>query len=101
MLIASGVEITGIATSVPMGIDQLSSHEDEWGTSNIEKFTKLTGVKNRYLSSLTKSKRLITASDLCYDAAERLIKFLKIDRDSIDAIIFVSQYPLRWLRLGG
>lgn len=32
-----------------------------------------------------------TTSDLCYDAAERLISDLKWDRSEIDAVIFVSQ----------
>ncbi len=93
MFSALGAKIRGVAVTVPSGIDELASYDDDWEKLNIPKFSKMTGVKSRHLSAKTQSTKIITASDLCYDAAERLIDNLKIDRLSIDAIIFVSQYP--------
>lgn len=93
MFSALGAKIRGVAVTVPAGVDNLASYGDDWEKLNIAKFSKMTGVKSRHLSAKTQSAKIITASDLCHDAAERLINNLKIDRLSIDAIIFVSQYP--------
>ena len=48
-------------------------------------FDKTVGIKNRYLASDS-----ICASDLCYDAAERLIEGLGWEKESIDILIFES-----------
>ena len=44
-----------------------------------------------------KEKRIVeddvTASDLCYKAAEKLIEDTGIDRNSIDMVLFLSQLP--------
>lgn len=48
-------------------------------------FDNTVGIKNRYLGPDD-----LCASDLCYDAAERLIEALGWDRDSIDVLVFAS-----------
>lgn len=48
-------------------------------------FDNTVGIKNRYLASDS-----ICASDLCYDAAERLIEGLGWEKESIDILIFES-----------
>lgn len=48
-------------------------------------FDNTVGIKNRYLASYD-----VCASDLCYDAAERLIEVLGWEKDSIDVLVFGS-----------
>ena len=50
-----------------------------------ETFDKTVGIKNRYIAPNN-----ICASDLCYDAAERLIAGLGWDKESIDILLFAS-----------
>lgn len=50
-----------------------------------ETFDDTVGIKNRFIA-----KDNICASDLCYEAAERLIAGLEWEKDSIDILIFES-----------
>lgn len=51
-------------------------------------FDATVGIKNRYIASDD-----VCASDLCYDAAERLIAGLGWEKSSIDVLLFVSVTP--------
>ena len=66
-----------IASNLRGGVSQDYDNED---------FIKTTGILERRFDER------FTSSDLCYDAAERLISDLKWDKSEIDALIFVSQY---------
>ena len=55
------------------------THEDA------EVFNNTVGIRNRYVAADD-----VCASDLCYDAAERLIAALGWEKDSIDVLIFAS-----------
>ena len=48
-------------------------------------FDKTVGIKNRYIAPDN-----ICASDLCYDAAERVLEELGWEKESIDVLIFES-----------
>ena len=48
-------------------------------------FDATVGIKNRYIASDD-----VCASDLCFDAAERLIEGLEWPKESIDVLLFVS-----------
>ena len=48
-------------------------------------FDATVGIKNRYIASED-----VCASDLCFDAAERLIAGLGWDKESIDVLLFAS-----------
>ncbi len=48
-------------------------------------FDATVGIKNRYIAS-----EEVCASDLCYDAAERLIAGLGWEKESIDILLFAS-----------
>ena len=48
-------------------------------------FDNTVGIKNRYIASQD-----ICSSDLCFDAAERLIDGLGWDKESIDVLLFTS-----------
>lgn len=84
------VRIAGIAAGVPKNIaDNLHPSKDDAVSSDYspEEFVKTTGVKERRVSFD------LTTSDLCYAAAEKLIKDLGWEKKDIGAIIFVSQTP--------
>lgn len=79
------VEIRGISCCVPKNkeynIDlNISTRED------IQKFIEVTGVEERRIASND-----ICTSDLCCEAAEKLIKDLNWQKDEIEILVFVSQ----------
>ena len=82
------VRIAGISAGVPKQIFS-NLHPDESDSISKEytpeAFVQTTGVKERRVSDT------LTTSDLCYVAAEKLIKELQWDKKDINALIFVSQ----------
>ncbi len=83
-----GIKITGIACAVPVNTDSVYDFEDSFGRENVEKFIATTGVKERHYVDENQ-----TNSDLCYEAAERLIKYKNYTKDSFDGLILVTQTP--------
>lgn len=85
--IVRGVAIRGIASAVPERIVTLEDCIAAVGDS-ARATAESTGIFQRHVTAPD-----ICASDLCFAAAERLLSQLEWDRDSIDHIVFVSQYP--------
>lgn len=88
------VRIAGIAAGVPKQVfSNLHPHETDSISSEYspEDFVKVTGVEERRVSDT------LTTSDLCYEAAERLIADLGWEKSEIEALIFVSQTADYWL----
>ena len=54
----------------------------------LERIKKVIGLQTRHIA-----EKHITASDLGLQAATRLLESLEVERDSIDALIFVTQSP--------
>lgn len=80
------VKIAGMAAGVPLKkISNLSAEFKTSSNYDNEDFVKTTGVIERRFDDV------LTTSDLCYAAAEKLIKALNWDKDEIEALIFVSQ----------
>ena len=80
------VKLTGIASCVPKAV--VSSEESiKSGNYNATDFIKATGIKNRHLDES------FTTSDLCFQAAEKLISDLHWDKSEIGVLIFVTQGP--------
>jgi len=82
MIKVQNVKITGIAACVPKEVIKNNDLSDN------TKLLDSIGVKQRHVVLENQS-----TMDLCVCAAERLIKELNIEKDRIDAIIFVSQTP--------
>lgn len=83
------VKISAICCAMPA--DKLT-YEDFYDTidkDTVDRFVKEAGVKQKFYS---KNRKTIT-SDLCLAAAENIFEKKKIDRASIDALIFVTQSP--------
>jgi 3-oxoacyl-[acyl-carrier-protein] synthase-3 len=78
------VRLAGVSAGVPSTI--LSNLDSQLSTEyEPEAFVKQVGVKERRYSEV------LTTSDLCYGAAERLIADLGWEKSEIDGLIFVSQ----------
>lgn len=82
------VRIAGISAGVPKFVaSNLTPSEDDGISSEYspEAFVEATGVLERHVSNT------LTTSDLCFEAAEKLISDLQWDKSEIEAIVFVSQ----------
>ena len=82
MIKIEGVKISGISVCVPKNF---VNNEDL--TEN-KKLISSIGVKQRHIASENQH-----TMDLCVIAADKLIKEMDIEKNSIDAVIFVSQTP--------
>lgn len=82
------VRIAGIAACVPpVRLDNLESTlvRDK---AELEKYIETTGVRFRYVA-----EDGICSSDLCQEAAERLMTEMGVAKDEIDCLIMVTQTP--------
>ncbi len=81
------VLIKGFAACVPKHIESNAELSLLGSADQIQKFIETTGVKQRH----TVKGQDIRTSDMCYNAAEKLIKELNWDKNDIDCLLFVSQ----------
>lgn len=82
----SNVRIAGIAAGVPKRVkNNLTDEENISKDYTPEDYVKTTGVIERHVSPT------LCTSDLCYEAAEKLITDLQWDKSEIGALVFVSQ----------
>lgn len=82
------VRVAGMAAGVPrMVMDNLNASRRFSEEYDNATFVEQTGVKERRIDNS------ITASDLCFAAAEDLLTRLGWDRNEVGALIFVTQTP--------
>lgn len=83
------VKISAVCCAVPT--DKLTAKDfyNYLDKDSVDRFVKDTGVKQKFYS---KNRKTIT-SDLCFEAAEEIFRKKNIDKNSIDAIIFITQTP--------
>lgn len=82
----NNVKISGISACCPKYIEDNAEIYKKWG--NYESFFSTTGIAKRRVAPEN-----ICASDLCITAAEKLILELGWEKNSIDAVVFVTQTP--------
>lgn len=83
----NNVAIRGVSASVPKNtIENKDIYRENWG--GYSNFAETTGIERHHNST-----KDICSSDLCVSAAEELIAQLKWEKDSIGAVVFVSQTP--------
>lgn len=87
-LTTSNVNISGIVSCVPKNTYSILEYPNFFSEKEKKKFVKSTGIKERRIADNS-----ITASDLCFIAADKLLNEMNIDRHSINAVIFLSQTP--------
>ncbi|HEX8306979.1 MAG TPA: ketoacyl-ACP synthase III [Allosphingosinicella sp.] len=82
----TGAKIAGIVSCVPPRIVDNAHFEKTFGADAVRDVAKMIGVEKRHYVEPG-----VATSDLCHDAANRLMDELGWERDSVDGIIFVSQ----------
>lgn len=88
--ISKNVKVAGVATTVPKNSLTIRNNSSIYNgdKKKLEKAIALTGFESRRIASHS-----MCSSDLCFDSAQKLIEDLKINRDDISTIIFLSQTP--------
>ena len=86
--VTRNVRMAGLASAVPERALDIEDVAQQFGRDMSSKISESTGVLRRRVVSGT-----TCTSDLCFAAAERLIDSLSWPRDSVEALIFVSQTP--------
>jgi 3-oxoacyl-[acyl-carrier-protein] synthase-3 len=86
-LVFSKASIAGIASTFPCNKVSTADLAASVGVDS-DRIISMTGIENRRIAP-----DHICASDLCVDAAERLLDELGWQRETIEAIIFVTQSP--------
>ena len=79
------IKISCVASAVPTQVVTGEDFYDRFGEEAVKKFQESTGVKQ-----FRKTKEHQTASDLCYAAAENIIKTKEVNRDEIGALVFIA-----------
>ncbi len=88
LLSYKNVGISGIAAAVPRRVVNNIEYDLYFPKDDIKEIIEKIGVKERRIAD-----EKTCSSDLCYAAAEKLIKEMNIDREGIDLLIFISQTP--------
>lgn len=84
----SNCRIAAISSSVPPILRKTEDFIDWLGIETVEKIKKNVGINEGYIAPSD-----MTTSDLCYDAAIKLMEATSIEPSEIEALIFVSQTP--------
>jgi 3-oxoacyl-[acyl-carrier-protein] synthase III len=82
------VGIAGFAASVPHTIINNYNYTTYFPTEDVKEIVDKIGVKERRFADPK-----TCSSDLCFAAAEKLFSDMKVDKNEIDILIFVSQTP--------
>jgi len=81
------IAVDGIAACVPKNV--VKSTDFPFATD----FERETFVKGTGVEELRMATDGVCASDLCFEAGEKLLDDLKINRDEVKILLFVSQSP--------
>lgn len=84
------VKISGLSTVVPPK-EICIYDEAEYYDNNIKKIDRMRKMVGFYKRRVVDKD--VTASDLCIEAARNLINDMKIDKSTIDALVYVVQKP--------
>ncbi len=79
-------KIVAMAATVPDDFEKTTDYYQYFDKEYVDKFIASTGVESRY----TTHRNGVTASDLCFVAAEKVLNELGYDRSKIDALLFMS-----------
>jgi len=82
------IGIKALAAAVPANTIDNLSYTEHFPAEDVKEIVEKTGIKERRFVPDG-----MTASDLCFHAAQKLMEDNSIKPDEIDALIFVSQTP--------
>lgn len=81
-----GIKITSISSCIPKNKVNLNNFAAEFGGNEVSRIIKTTGIEY-----IRQAPFNITTSDLCIEAAKKIILANNINVSEIDAVVFVSQ----------
>ena len=84
----NNVRISGISACVPKRNVSNARPDEYILKEDLQKIMTTTGIENRRVAD-----KDVCTSDLCFEAAEKLINDLGWDKNEIELLIFVSQTP--------
>lgn len=84
----SGFSIDAICCAVPKKSVEISSFSDQFGAGVVKKISLSTGI-----SSVRIAPDDVCSSDLCFAAAQVLLKEQNLAPNDVDVLIFISQTP--------
>ena len=84
----NNVGISGLAACVPKNTIINYNYTQNFSVDDAKEVTDKTGILERRFAL-----QGVTASDMCYSAAEKLITDLQVEKSDIDLLVFVSQTP--------
>ncbi len=84
----NGARIVGLCTCVPQNKFDNLQDTSEFSPEEVRKVVAMAGVSSRRTADES-----TCSSDLCLEAAKRLLADLSWERDSVDALIMVTQTP--------
>ena len=87
VLKTSHARIAGVTCSFPAQEITTAATAERLG-ADVKRVVAMTGIESRRVAPPH-----LCASDLCADAAERLLASLKWEKESVNALIFLSQTP--------
>ena len=82
------IGIKAMAGAVPSNTIENINYTEHFPAEDVKDIVEKTGIKQRRFAP-----EGMTASDLCYHAAKRLMEDNEIAPEEIDALIFISQTP--------
>lgn len=82
------IGIRALAAAVPANTIDNLSYTEHFPAEDVKEIVEKTGIRERRFVP-----EGMTASDLCFHAAQKLMEDNSIEPDEIDALIFVSQTP--------
>jgi len=80
--------VTGLAAAVPKTVVNNYEYTHYFPAEQVKEVVDKVGIKERRFAD-----DKTCSSDLCFAAAEKLIREMKIDKREIDLLVFVSQTP--------
>lgn len=83
----NGVRIAGVVACVPQRVLGNAELAEKFGEA-VAQVTKMTGVTERHIAAAGQ-----TTADLCAVAADALFERAGVERDTIGALIFITQTP--------
>ena len=89
--ILKNVMVKGVVSTVPKKVSRVTDYEN-MSETEAKKFSQVTGILERRIVNSDQ-----TSSDLCVNAAERLLELTQWGRDEIEIVVMITQsadYPI-------
>jgi 3-oxoacyl-[acyl-carrier-protein] synthase III len=83
-----GFRIAGVSTCLPARVADNLDPASGFDPEEVRKVVAMAGIRQRRVAPAN-----VTSSDLCFEAAERLLERLGWARETITGLIFVTQTP--------